>query len=477
MQHSIVTYKKVIEANSDLRIDGEYFKPEYLSSENQLEKINYNTLDNVSEVKGGKRLPLNESFSDDGIPYIRAEDIRIFSDFTKSPRITLELHRKLKNYQTTYNDVLLTIVGNSIGDVGIVRFNLDKCNLTENCAKIVNLNSFLPEFVFVFFLCIYGKYQIHREKVGTAQPKLALVRIRKFKIPLLIEDFQSKIKELVNTAYKANKKACEIYSQAEQILLYQLNLLNWKPKHQLTFNKNYSLTQKAERIDAEYFQPKYNELINIIKSYKENYKTLGELVSIKKCIEPGGDAYRDEGVPFIRVSNLSILEINENNLKYISDKLYKELIQFQPKENEILLSKDATPGIAYHFKEKKKMIPSGGILRLKLRNKDLINEEYLTLVLNSIIVQEQIKRDIGGSVILHWRPDQVKETIVPILDKELQHEIKVKINESFSQRDKSKNLLEIAKKGVEMAIEENEEIAEEWINNELKKINKAEDVK
>ena len=139
----------------------------------------------------------------------------------------------------------------------------------------------------------------------------------------------------------------------------------------------------------------------------------------------------------------SIFEINKNNLEYISDKLYKDLIQFQPKENEILLSKDATPGITYHIRETKEMIPSGGILRLKLRNRELLNEEYLTLVLNSIIVQEQIKRDIGGSVILHWRPDQVKDTIIPILREELQNEIKEKIRESFSQRDKSKKLLEI----------------------------------
>ena len=44
------------------------------------------------------------------------------------------------------------------------------------------------------------------------------------------------------------------------------------------------------------------------------------------------------------------------------------------------------------------MIPSGGILRLKNKT-DRINNDYLTLVLNSILTKEQANRDVGGSLI------------------------------------------------------------------------------
>ena len=44
------------------------------------------------------------------------------------------------------------------------------------------------------------------------------------------------------------------------------------------------------------------------------------------------------------------------------------------------------------------MIPSGGILGLKSKTKK-INNEYLTLALNSILVKKQVNRDVGGSVI------------------------------------------------------------------------------
>ena len=104
------------------------------------------------------------------------------------------------------------------------------------------------------------------------------------------------------------------------------------------------------------------------------------------------------------------------------------------------------PCIAHHLSSlPKRMILSGGILRLKLKS-DVINPEYLTLVMNTILCQEQMKRDVGGSVILHWRPEQIKDVTIPILDKETQLQIKEKITESFKLRKQSKHLLECAKK-------------------------------
>ena len=189
------------------------------------------------------------------------------------------------------------------------------------------------------------------------------------------------------------------------------------------------------------------------------------MVAVQKCVEVGSDAYLDEGVPFVRVSNLSPFEISEE--KYISDTLYAEIKQHQPKQEEILLSKDATPGIAHYLDQQPpKMIPSGGILRLTNKT-DRVNNEYLTLVLNSILTKEQVNRDVGGSVILHWRPEQVKGTLIPILPKAKQTQIRQKVAESFSLRKQSRHLLECAKRAVEIAIEQDERTALDWLEDEV----------
>ena len=111
------------------------------------------------------------------------------------------------------------------------------------------------------------------------------------------------------------------------------------------------------------------------------------------------------------------------------------------------------------------MIPSGGILRLKSET-DRVNNEYLTLALNSICTREQVNRDVGGSVILHWRPEQAMRTAIPILPRETQAEIRRMAVESFRLRAESGRLLERAKRAVEIAIEENEEAAREWLAKE-----------
>ncbi len=470
MQYSVVNYKTVKE-NSDFRVDADYFRPDFLNSLELVTSHENLMLSEISNVNGGKRLPLGENFSDEGVSYIRAEDVKNgFVQYENSPKISLKLHDFLKRYQTKKDDVLITIVGNSIGDVGIVKFDLKKCNLTENCAKVTNLEKVIHEFLFTFLLSKHGQIQIHREKVGTAQPKLALERIRKFKIPIFSAKFQNSFSNIVNQANQLIDNSKSLYSQAEQLLLSELGLLDWRPKHELAFVKNFSVTQESERFDAEYFQPKYKKIVEAVKKYKGGFDELGNLVKIKKSVEPGSEAYQENGVPFVRVSNLSKFELSTNNQQFISEELYEELKIYQPKKGEILLSKDATPGMAYFLNEEpQKMVVSGGILRLKMDSKQIM-PEYLTLVLNSVIVQKQIERDAGGSIINHWRPDQVKATLIPILKEDEQKEIKELIEKSFNDRKLSKSLLEIAKRGVEMAIEKNEQEAEKWIDGELKRL-------
>ena len=73
------------------------------------------------------------------------------------------------------------------------------------------------------------------------------------------------------------------------------------------------------------------------------------LVALKKCVEVRSNAYFEDGIRFVRVSNLNLFEITKE--KYISEELYAEIQEHQRQKGEILLSKDTTPGIAYHLRE------------------------------------------------------------------------------------------------------------------------------
>ncbi len=352
-------------------------------------------------------------------------------------------------------------------------FNEDfECSSNQAIAKILlHPNSINPYYLSTFLNCRHGQSQIERFRTGTGQPNLNLGLIKLIRITEASDQFQQRIDREVNAALDLRQKSSSNYNQAQTILLSELGLADWQPRHSLWFIKNYSDTEQAERIDADYFQPKYEEIVNAIKGYSGGWNVLGNLVTIKKCVEVGSQEYLDGGIPFVRVSNLSPFEITKE--KYISEELYTEIKKHQPSRGEILLSKDATPGIACFLNENpEKMIPSGGILRLKNKT-GKINNEYLTLVLNSILSKEQVNRDVGGSVILHWRPNQVKDLVVPILHEEPQTEIQQKVIESFKLRKQSKHLLECAKRAVEMAIEQDESKAMEWLENSINELTKC----
>jgi type I restriction enzyme S subunit len=471
MECSIVNLRKVKEIQ-DFRIDAECFRPIHLYTENLIEQTKYETIGELAKSVinfGAYSLCNFIEFLSEGIPFIVTEDIKNnLIDTDNLHFISKEVHRILHKSHCKFGQVLLTMAGAYLGQAAVYYLDFEASS-NQAIAKItLREKPVEPFYLSTFLNCKLGQSQIMRFRTGTGQPNLNLGLIQTIKVPILNDEFQSLIKKVVLDGINYDKDRRRLYSEAEQILLLELGLQNWKPKYKLSFIKNFSDSQSADRVDAEYFQPVYDEVLNAVKSAK-SYARLGNIVTIKKCVEPGSEAYQDSGVPFVRVSNLSKFGINDDNQQFISESLYESLKIHQPQKGEILLSKDATPGIAYYLGDvPSKMIPSSGILRLTIIDTAKIMPEYLTLVLNSVIVQKQIERDVGGSVINHWLVDQVKNTIIPVLDNSVQKEISGKIAESFLKRAQSRSLLEIAKSGVEMAIEKNEEEAQNWINQEVK---------
>lgn len=488
MQVSTINLSKVKETSKLFRFDAEYFQPKYLKTEVLIQKSKYSELRDLINVltdyhangsyeilRGNVELKSEHDYAH----MIRTVDIE--RDDFENDIICISEHAYnfLAKTKVYGGEIIINKIGNA-GRVYLIPPIKRATSLGMNQFMIranENINNY---YLFCYLSGKYGQNQLSQRITGAVPLSIDKESTRSVFVPLFSEDIQKLVAKAVTAHFQYSTKSKELYKQVQTLLLSELGLTNWQPKPELTFIKNYSDTQLAERIDAEYYQPKYEEIIKAIKNYSGGWESLEKLAHIKKCIEVGSGQYLDEGVPFVRVSNISPLEMTEE--KYISNELYKELtlkeenIPFekskshQPKKGEILFSKDGTPGIAYYLKdEPQKMIPSGGILRLKSKT-NKVNNEYLTLVLNSILTQEQVNRDVGGSIILHWRPDQVKKTVIPILPESKQLEIQQKVTESFNLRKQSKHLLESAKKAVEMAIEQDEQTAIKWLKNEVREM-------
>ena len=406
------------------------------------------------------------------LPFIRCVDCISFpvittrqdSLFERIPTTFVDEHNNIK--RLTKGDIVISKVGTPC--YASIVHDIDEVALSRTVLGLKSITGIDPYDLVAYLRSKYGFVQLLREREQTIQLQLTLERVKKV---LVFKPTDTKLEELIANCFSlheiTNGQAEQLYAESEVSLLSELGLSDWQPGRQVKSVRRLSEVFGVGRMDADYFQPKYDDIVDAIRGYAGGWDSLGNLTFVQKCIEVGSDQYLEEGIPFTRVSNLTPFEITEE--KYISEELYSLIEHHQPRQGEILLSKDATPGIAHYLDDRpRRMIPSGGVLRLKRRS-DRVNDEYLALVLNSMPTREQVNRDVGGSVILHWRPDQVERTLIPILPEDKQAEIQSKVKKSTALRRQSRKLLEQAKRAVEMAIEQDESTAIEWLENELAK--------
>lgn len=89
----------------------------------------------------------------------------------------------------------------------------------------------------------------------------------------------------------------------------------------------------------------------------------------------------------------------------------------------------------------------------------------LLVLFKSPPMQSLMKKRCSGTILTAISKDEFLNLPLPTISTETQNQIAVKIQESFSLRKKSKELLERAKQVIEMAIEKDEQTAMDWLSN------------
>jgi len=146
------------------------------------------TIQELCEVKGGKRLPKGSEYSPIPTPfrYVRVTNLRDGRiDESQLLFLQPEIQREIARYVVNSEDIIISIAG-SIGLVAAVPDSVDGANLTENAAKLVTKSrgTYVPEFL-AFLLrteAMQGQISSHVGQVTIG--KLALFRIEKVTVPL-----------------------------------------------------------------------------------------------------------------------------------------------------------------------------------------------------------------------------------------------------------------------------------------------------
>ncbi|MCF6182511.1 restriction endonuclease subunit S [Lutibacter sp.] len=456
----------------DFRIESEYFDKKFLLIDEILNKKKTISFAKIATAINGRPYSSDSFNTIKGIKLSKIGDVTNRRDIEDWATVDTKEFDKQKGQFLIKGDILMTLTGDP-PDVGKVNYIYNPINSSWNqrVAKIKIISDTVyinNESLFVVLSTEYSRTQLERFAKGIRQRNLGNESLERLLLPILSNDFQIKLKIIILEKYELLKDSKQSYTQAENLLLDEIGLQNFAASKEPINIKSFAASfGTSGRLDAEYYQKKYEQVVNKVKS--KPFDMLSNLVDIKKSIEPGSKNYVENGLPFMRVADLSKNGLSEPQ-KYISDYFVKEnqdkIKKLKPKKGTILFSKDGSVGIAYHLRQNYNGITSGAILHLNVKDEKRIIPEYLTLALNSKIVQMQAERDAGGSIILHWRSSEIENVVVPIIDYKKQEQIANLIEESFALKKQSEHLLEVAKKAVEIAIEENEEVALKYINQE-----------
>ena len=466
MQYSVVNYKTVKE-NIDFRYEPEFFLPKYLEEEKLLNKQKTVPLSICATFSNGSAFDSDE-FSFEGDIYIsKIGDVTHKRDYKSWEKVSKKHFKELNAKYINHNDILMTLTGDppDVGKVQLI-FNPPKEKLSWNQrVALLRLKKqdyvVSPEFLFIALSSKYCRDYIERWAKGIRQRNVGNPAVLGMAIPIF-SIIQGSLVEIVIKSFNFLEQSTSLYNEAEQLLLSELGLLDWKPKHDLAFVKNFSDTRKADRFDAEYFQPKYKEIIGAVKKYKGGFDELEYLVKIKdKNFTPKDN----EQYKYIELANISSNgEMNSYVENFGSELPSRARRKVQKGDVVISSIEGSLESIALITESWTNALCSTGFFVV---NSDKINSETLLVLLKTRVGQMQLKKGCKGTILTAIGKDEFSKIVLPEIDSEIQNQIKEKISEMYKTKSLSKGLLEIAKRSVEMAIEINEKEAEGWINKEL----------
>jgi len=202
--------------------------------------------------------------------------------------------------------------------------------------------------------------------------------------------------------------------------------------------------KKPKRIDAEYFQPRYKQIIRKIDNYKGGSDFVENVLTIK---DQNFIPKKDTTYKYVELSNV----IGNGWINDFMTEMGKNLptrARRLVNKGDIIISsiEGSLSSCALIVQDLDNSICSNGFYVI---NSKTINPETLLVLFKSHFVQELLKRGCSGTILTAINKDEFNKIKIPLVKKDMQEKIADKVNEAFRLRKEAKNLLEEAKKKVE----------------------------
>jgi len=214
----------------------------------------------------------------------------------------------------------------------------------------------------------------------------------------------------------------------------------------------------AERVDAEHYAPKFDALIVAVKKAGVKLEGLGEIIT---GLVNGVDCreFVEEGIPYIRVGDVKQgrLDIEGAERVQLPPGGFGKDVTLQI--GDVLFTRKGSFGNAATVQAgQEQSIISSEIMRVRRKPEweERLLPEYLAAFFNSILGSYQAEKYAHGVAFYSVSQEDLRRFLIPILSMPIQKKIRDAFVASEAARCESRNLLDRAKRAVEIAIEQSE---------------------
>lgn len=454
---TIFNYKEIFDDNVEFRIDAEYYQKEYLHIYEKLQGAKtLGELVYMSDVSSNGAFAYVYAILNDGnpksIPYIRSGNVgNTFINTNELELISQQAHQKLPKSTTKLHDVMMARKG-KIGGASIITENEVNFNCNENVIKLTIYNKEYNPFYFTtFFNSKFGLKQVERISTGNVQPWVSIFQIKKLLIPKLDITIQQEIENVIRKSHNAITIAKQKYTEAESLLLENLGLENFQTASETVNIKSLKESfLQTGRLDAEFYQPFYEQLEKFIKDHSSGFDKLGNLC---KLHDGNYTPKVEQEYDYIELSNIGKSGEITSSTKALGKDLPSRARR-KARSNQVIISsiEGSLQSCAIVPPKYDNALCSTGFYVL---SSDVMNAETLLVLFKSSLMQQILKKNCSGTILTAINKEELLNIPLPIISQNTQEKIAEYIRQSNDFRQQAQNLLAQAKNSVEFEIENN----------------------
>lgn len=441
------------------RIDADRYHTDFLRLESRLRTIpavRKLSLLITEPVRTGHTPAVREIREDDErVCFVKTDTLREgLIDFDNSDYLP---SRVLSNRDyLRHQEVIVTIIGahyDIVGRAAVYLEHYPKCVVNQNIAIIrADVRQLNPFYLEVFLNCRYGRQYLWMLSRQTEQVNLNCREVEELLVPLFDSTLQDQTASLAKRSIQFMETSKALYSKAENLLLEELGLKDFKPKYELSYTASLSKAFGVYRVDAEYFQPAFDQVTEKIVSYKNGY---ARLLNYTELVRPDCDPgrYPDTSFKYVELADIDAsIGIIKSASEIKGEEAPSRARRILKKGDVIVSSVEGSlEKVALVDEEYEGSLASTGFFQFRGRG---LQPEVLLVLSRSIVLQTQFKRECAGTILTAVPNQSLKRIIVTILRPGVQQGIAELVRQSHEARRKAKQLLEEAKEKVEEAIDE-----------------------